>query len=226
MIAHLYLPRKGKPPYQTVVFFPGGDFFFEKRSFPRENPPGGSIANIVRGDRAVVWPVYTGTCERWEREPWDSNWYAERFYQIRIYQDLARSVDYLEERSDIDRGKLAYFGVSGGASMGIIILALEDRFKVAVLSQGGLGRATVPLPEIDKFNFVPRVRVPVLMINSENDPIFPLETSQKPMFNLLGTPQKDKRHRTYNLPGHGVYWGTCQEELFSWLDRYLGKVTK
>jgi hypothetical protein len=127
MIAHLYLPGRGRLPYQTVDFFPGGNFFFEKRSFPGENPPEGSIANIVRSGRAVLWPVYTGTCERWEPEPWNSDWYAERSYTIRIYQDLARSVDYLEERRDIDRAKLAYFGVSAGATMGIKALALRVR---------------------------------------------------------------------------------------------------
>jgi formylglycine-generating enzyme required for sulfatase activity/dienelactone hydrolase len=223
VIAHLYLPGKRRPPYQTVVFFPGGTFFFEKTSFPRENPPEG-IANLVRNGRAVLWPVYTGTCERWEPEPLNSDWYAERSYTIRIYQDLARSVDYLEERSDTDRGKLAYLGVSSGAVMGITALALEHRFKAAVLAQGGLEKETIPLPEIASFNFAPRVRVPVLMINSLNDPIFPLKTSQLPLFNLLGTPQKDKRHLTYNAPGHGVYRGTCEKEMFSWLDRYLGKV--
>ena len=147
-------------------------------------------------------------------------------YTIRGYQDLARSVDYLEERSDIDRGKLAYFGVSSGAMMGITALALEHRFKAAgaLAGEGGLEKETIPLPELDSFNFAPRVRVPVLMINSKNDPIFPLQTSQLPLFKLLGTPQKDKRHKTYNVPGHGVYWGTYQEELFYWFDQYLGKV--
>jgi formylglycine-generating enzyme required for sulfatase activity/cephalosporin-C deacetylase-like acetyl esterase len=222
MIAHLYLPH-GRPPFQTVVFFPGGDYFLENRIFPRQNPPE-EIANIVRSGRAALWPVYTGTCERWEQGPGDSDWFAERSFEIRCYQDLARSVDYLEERSDIDRAKLAYFGVSSGAGYGIVSLALDNRFKVAVLAYGGLWKEKIPLPEIDLINFVPRVRVPVLMINSQHDPIFPLKTSQLPMFNLLGTPQKDKHHRTYNVPGHGVYRGTYEKEMFSWLDQYLEKV--
>ena len=34
-------------------------------------------------------------------------------------KDLGRSIDYLETRSDIDVHKLAYYGVSLGAAMGV-----------------------------------------------------------------------------------------------------------
>jgi hypothetical protein len=77
---------------------------------------------------------------------------------------------------------------------------------------------------MDPINFVPRVRLPVLMINSRNDPFYLLETSQKPMFEFLGTPKKDKRHRLYNAPGHGVPQDMFENCMLSWLDQYLGKV--
>ena len=54
-------------------------------------------------------------------------------------KDLRRSVDYLETRPDIDRERLAYFGVSLGAIRGAIALAVEKRFKTAVLWSGGFG---------------------------------------------------------------------------------------
>src|SRR5262249_5653755 len=34
VIVHLYLPRRGNPPYQGVIFFPGANYF-ASRSFPR-----------------------------------------------------------------------------------------------------------------------------------------------------------------------------------------------
>jgi formylglycine-generating enzyme required for sulfatase activity len=56
VIAHLYLPHQGRSPYQTVVFIQGG-MYITPPSFPRENPPSQIVA-IVRGGRAVLWPIY------------------------------------------------------------------------------------------------------------------------------------------------------------------------
>jgi fermentation-respiration switch protein FrsA (DUF1100 family) len=149
------------------------------------------------------------------------------------YQDLARSVDYLQERSDIDRNKLAFLAASAD-DYGIMCLALEDRFKVAILYACGLPlRREFPFdprrdarlrPELDPMNYVPHVRIPVLMVNSQNDPFYPLQTSQLPLYKLLGAPEKDKLHRVYNASGHGIPGQLCAEDMLSWLDQYLGKV--
>jgi hypothetical protein len=114
--------------------------------------------------------------------------------------------------------------LSGGAVNGIIFLALEDRFKATVLAFGGLRTFKIPRPEVDHINFAPRVRVPLLMINSQNDPLFPFETSQLPMYRLLDTSPKDKCHIPYRVPGHPVPLEMFEKEMLSWLDRYLGKV--
>jgi formylglycine-generating enzyme required for sulfatase activity/predicted esterase len=222
VIAHLFLPRQARPLPQTVVFFPGGNAFIQG-SFPRESLPF-PIAFLVRSGRAVVWPVYKGSWERWNPEPWNSTWRTRRLRVIQWYQDLARTVDYLQTRNDFDREKLAYYGLSVGAVEGTIYLALDHRFKVAVLAYGGLRAFKIPLPEVDSFNFVPRVHIPVLMINGRNDPLFPLETSQKPRYRLLGTPFKDKVLSLHNVPGHYVPPPMFEKEMLSWLDQYLGKV--
>src|SRR5262249_14973656 len=177
--AHLYLPRRGTPPYQAMVYHPGGHFWCQTE-FPRENPPS-EVAFLVRGGRAVLWPVYKGCAERWVHV---SGLMADRDLAIQVYKDLARSVDYLQGRSDIDREKLAYYGVSRGAGMGTIYLAVDERFKVGVLVTGGLARAA--LPELDPFNYVSRVRVPVLMLAGQNDTVVGFESGQKPMLRLLG----------------------------------------
>ena len=44
------------------------------------------------------------------------------------------------------------------------------------------------------FNFVSHVKVPVLMVNGKYDYFFPLETSQQPLFRLLGTPSQQAPH--------------------------------
>ncbi|HET9369640.1 MAG TPA: hypothetical protein VFO19_05310, partial [Vicinamibacterales bacterium] len=111
------------------------------------------------------------------------------------------------------------------ARLGAIPLALETRFKAGVLLLGGLQQST-PAPEADTFTFAPRVRVPVLMINGDQDFIFPVQTSQRPLFDALGTPAADKKHVLY--PGGHEIVGTKRNqviaEVVSWLDKYVGRV--
>nr|NIP56995.1 hypothetical protein [Gemmatimonadota bacterium]NIR77386.1 hypothetical protein [Gemmatimonadota bacterium]NIT85896.1 hypothetical protein [Gemmatimonadota bacterium]NIU29722.1 hypothetical protein [Gemmatimonadota bacterium]NIU34764.1 hypothetical protein [Gemmatimonadota bacterium] len=78
------------------------------------------------------------------------------------------------------------------------------------------------LPEVDPFNFLPYVRTPVLMLNGEYDVVFPLETSQRPMFELLGTPPGDKKHHV-TPASHLVPRDELIRETLDWLDRYLGE---
>jgi serine/threonine protein kinase/pimeloyl-ACP methyl ester carboxylesterase len=214
--AHLYLPRNVRPPYQVVIYHPGGHFW-SQAEFPRQNPPP-EVAFLVRSGRAVLWPVYKGCSERWVPV---SGMLAERDLIIQVYKDLGRSVDYLQERSDIDREKLAYYGMSRGAGMGTIYLAVDDRFKAAILITGGLVRSV--LPELDPFNYVTRVHSPVLMLVGQNDTLLPLQSAQNPMCELLGTPKEDKKLVSYDVPGHNVRWDDAEKETLSWLDKYFGK---
>lgn len=148
-----------------------------------------------------------------------------RDVMIHSSKDLGRAIDYLETRPDIDAQKLAYYGLSMGAGVGPIMTALEPRFKASVLLGGGLYFWRRP-PEAEAFNFLPRVTVPTLMINGRHDFFFPMETSQAPMFRLLGTTPADKSHRVFetgHVPGP---WHEVMKEILDWLDRYLGPVSK
>src|SRR5260370_1850323 len=111
---------------------------------------------------------------------------------IQLAKDVSRSVDFLESRSDIQSGRLAYYGMSTGGMWGPIFLALEPRLKTGILLAGGLYADKAPF-EADPVNFVPRVLVPVLMLNGRYDFVLPPATLQQPMFRLLGTPERDKR---------------------------------
>jgi hypothetical protein len=61
------------------------------------------------------------------------------------------------------------------------------------------------------------------MLNGELDFYFPSETSQRPMFELLGTPHEHKKRLTYPR-GHSVPRSEMIKETLAWLDRYLGRV--
>jgi dipeptidyl aminopeptidase/acylaminoacyl peptidase len=110
---------------------------------------------------------------------------------------------------------------------GPIALAIEPRVRLAVLVVGGF-QDQERHPAADPFNFAPRVRVPVLMVNGEHDMNFPVEASQKPMFDLLGTPPEHKKHVLY--PGghglNGLFGREIRGEVLGWLDRYLGPVSR
>jgi len=91
-----------------------------------------------------------------------------------------------------------------------------------VLNVGGMVMEH-SLPEVDQINYLPRVTQPVLMLNGEYDSFVPLETAQKPMFRLLGTPPDDKKMIVYPS-GHIVPRVEFMKETLTWLDRYLGPV--
>src|SRR5262249_9212723 len=140
-------------------------------------------------------------------------------------KDLGRSIDYVESRSDIDKNKIGYLGVSMGTAFGVILTSLEDRLKVVVFLDGGYFR-TDNLPKgIDQVDFAPRLKQPVLMVNGRYDASFPVVESQEPLFRMLGTPAADKRHVLLESP-HDVREdrATLTKEVLAWLDKYLGKV--
>lgn len=216
--AFLYLPKHASPPYQTVVYFPGSEAaafrtFTDLQLF--------NLDFLMKSGRAVLFPVYKGTFER-ITHPVDSGSSEDRDETIQRSKDLRRSMDYLETRSDIDHDRLAFYGFSWGGMEGPISLALESRFKTAVLADGGCLNSK-SLPEEDAINFVPHIKIPVLMINGRYDFVVPLETCQDPFYRLLGTPAADKRHVLLES-GHGLPLTPWFKETLDWLDHYLGPV--
>jgi serine/threonine protein kinase/dienelactone hydrolase len=227
IIAHLFLPKNTAPPYQTVIYFPGSASVWNKSSEGLENYYEFQVflSFIVKNGRAVLYPVYKGTFERGNdaftpiHGGDNSHMFTEHL--IQIVKDFKRCIDYLETRQDIDSNKLAYHGMSWGGQWGAIIPAVEDRLKASVLVPGGLyGQAR---PEADQINYVSRVKTPTLMLNGKYDTIFPYETSIKPLFDLLGTPDEHKELKLYetdHIPPRNEFI----KEILTWLDRYLGPV--
>jgi len=61
------------------------------------------------------------------------------------------------------------------------------------------------------------------MLNGRYDFGFPVETSQRPLFRLLGAPDRDKRHVIFDS-AHVPPRAAIIREILDWLDRYLGPV--
>jgi eukaryotic-like serine/threonine-protein kinase len=217
--ALLFLPANGPKPYQTVVFFAHGGMFLPGSS---RNPELTFLDFIIKSGRALMFPIYKGIYERFVPASLEKGTSGERELEVEDYKDLARCVDYIETRPDLDHRKLAYYGVSQGAREASVMLALENRFRTAVLVGGGFSQKK-QFPEIREISFAPRVKIPTLMINGRYDFIFPVETSQQPMFRLLGTPEKDKRYVLVDS-GHVPPRNDIIRETLNWLDHYLGPV--
>ena len=220
MTAYVFLPRHGAPPYQVIIGFPGSDYINLRSSAELRPALDGAI---VKSGRVFVWPIYKSTFER--NDALDTDYPAEtvlyREHVFAWYKDLARTLDYIETRPDCDASRVAYFGFSWGARMGPLFLAVEPRLKTAILVGGGLKLAKVSA-EVDPFNFAVRVTVPVLMINARNDFYFPLESSQLPLFHLLGSPAGDKRHVILEGSHGRLPFLAVVRECLEWLDRTLG----
>jgi len=234
VIAYLFLPNNAAPPYQTVIYFPCDTPVVQRSSRDLESyfefPV--FLSFIVKSGRAVLFPVYKGMFERGNdtltalvevESNRNSHQSAELF--IQEVKDFRRSIDYLETRQDIDSKKLAFEGMSWGAEYGAIIPAVEERLKASVLVAGGLDPKGLARPEVNTINYITRVKTPTLMLNGKYDTLGPYETSQKPMFDLLGTPAEHKRlilYETDHIPPRNEFI----KETLAWLDRYLGPVGK
>jgi formylglycine-generating enzyme required for sulfatase activity/dienelactone hydrolase len=220
----LFLPRGHAGPYQTVVFFPGSNVIYRRSSADLDIP---YLEFLVRGGRAVVFPIFKGTFERETELRSDiqdeSNGYRD--HVIAWTKDLRRSIDYLATRDDIAVDRLAYLGISWGGAVAPIMTALEERIRTVVIWVGGLLMQDVQ-PVADPFHFLPRVNQPTLMLSARWDSFYPLETAQRPFFDNLGVSEEDRKMVVVDA-SHGILSyerNLVVQETLDWLDRYLGPV--
>jgi predicted esterase len=217
----VFIPKNVHPPFQAVVFYPSA----RVNDLPSSDALGDMqfIDYVIQSGRALIYPIYTGTYERrGDRGAPGAVGDLERI--VKNAKEVRRSVDYLQSRPDIDKSKIAYLGVSQGTAEGVIYATLEDRFKAVVFLDGGFFLNPGVLPARDQVNFVTRLKKPVLMVNGRYDFSFSPERSQKPMFQMLGTPEADKRYVTFETP-HDVSQKKAElsQEVLTWLDKYLGR---
>ncbi|OGD18188.1 MAG: hypothetical protein A2W03_00445 [Candidatus Aminicenantes bacterium RBG_16_63_16] len=216
VIAYLYLPRTADPPFQVVIYYPGGSASTVAHFLDYASRDSGD--RLTKSGRAFVCPIMYGHFERKiSPEKLKRTTWLER--EIMRIKDFRRTIDYLESRPDIDIGKLSYDGLSSGACWGGVIPAVEDRIKTAVLLGGGYSPRP---PEFSQVNFAPRIKIPILMLSGKYDLAFPVETGIKPLFQMFGTPEKDKILKLYET-SHSVWLRNevIKDEL-DFLDKYLG----
>jgi hypothetical protein len=60
------------------------------------------------------------------------------------------------------------------------------------------------------------------MLNGRYDFVFPIKTHQIPFYEMLGTPEENKRHVVYDAGHFAFPLGDAIRENVAWLDRHLG----
>ncbi len=217
----LHIPEGVEPPYQSLILFGGSEIFQMSRA--AEAPELGLFDFLVHSGRVLVQPLWAGTFERNDGRTRQRLRSGGSGYTELWIQDLRRTIDYLETRDDFDAERIAWLGLSYGASVPPLLREdLEPRLATAVLVSGGLSDHEEGAPR--RVAEIRRVELPFLMLNGRYDHVIPLETEQIPYFELAGTPPEHKRHVIYEA-GHGdLPANEMIREILDWLDEYLGPV--
>ena len=213
---HIIYPNNSNPPYQSLIICPGTGMY--RAQLSRIDNLISSFEFILRTGRAIVIPRYYGA---WERGTYVSRtdnfneWAIGAKYRV---IDVKRTIDYLEIRDDIDKNKIAYFGISEGSFQAPFLLATENRINLAILNAFGIEES----PEDSIFahiNYLPRVKIPMLLFSGKFDLLWPYER-QELFFNWLGTPEEQKKWICEN-GRHIIYGPKVQTETIQWLNEYL-----
>ena len=224
MAAYLFLPNNAQPPYQAVIYGPCSnvlwqensdniDTFFEYKAF---------LEFFVKNGRAVIFPIIDETFERKVDSPsiYHEGTHQLTSYVTKVVKDYRRCLDYLETRNDFDIEKVAFYGMSMGPAFGTYLTAVDQRIKTNIFYAGGLFQKN--RPEADIALFLPRIKIPTLMINGRFDSIFGLDGILN-MYNLLGTPKAEKKLVLFDSD-HLAPQEDLIRETLAWLDLQFGQV--
>ncbi len=217
----IHLPTTTPPPWESVVFFPGGNVLRSPEVEPIDLVP---LDFIVRAGRALVEPVYDGafqrndgrTLERWNDVP------ARRDMLRYWVQDLGRTLDYLETRSDFASDGASYLGLSLGAVIAPNLVAFEPRFRSVVMYSGGFGTASSQDAIDDQSDLAQRVRAPALLLVGNEDIVSPVEPNKRAFLAAFGTPDSARVMRVFDAGHWPLPMNDVIRETIDFLDRYGG----
>ncbi|HEV2829261.1 MAG TPA: SUMF1/EgtB/PvdO family nonheme iron enzyme, partial [Pyrinomonadaceae bacterium] len=221
-IAYLYLPKNYPRPLQVIHFIPGGDVAFGLRPLPAAMED--RLAPLIKSGRAAFGVVIKGYIERLRPPGYmrpDPNTIEFRERSVNWTTDIRRGLDYLQTRNEIDQTRIVFFGPSAGARIGLILAAVETRYRAVILIGAGVVKDDLQtIPEANPINFAPHIRGPKVMVHGRYDEDTPLKTQGEPLFKLLREP---KRLILYD-GGHIPNWEVLATTLNSWLDETMGPV--
>jgi eukaryotic-like serine/threonine-protein kinase len=223
-IGYLYLPKNYKRPLQVIHYVPPGDVVRGLRSLTDSVEM--FVTPLIKSGRAVFAVVLEGYTER----PFAANYALPdqstiefRKQMVNWITDLRLGVDYVETRSDLDKNKIAFLGISNGANLGLVLTAVETRYKTLLFESAGLEKDfRTRIAETSPINFASQVRTQKLFINGRYDETFPYNTDVKPLEKLLRKPSKMVTYDGGHIPTIEYFAPMAN----GWLDETLGNVAK
>ncbi|HEX6126605.1 MAG TPA: bifunctional serine/threonine-protein kinase/formylglycine-generating enzyme family protein [Pyrinomonadaceae bacterium] len=191
-IAYLYLPHNAAPPLQVIQMLAGSDV--DNGVTPVPLLAEEWMGSVMKSGRALLAVVVKGNSER----PWPPNYQRPRYESaewhdllVNRFTDHRRGLDYLETRDDIDMSRVGFVGISSGASTGLILAAVESRYRSIFLTAGGLPAYFMTnQPAANPINFAPHVKPPKHILNGRFDENYPGKTALEPMLKLFSEPKE------------------------------------
>jgi hypothetical protein len=221
-LLYLYLPKKYKRPLQVIHFGPAGDVAGGLRSLPKSIEQ--ILAPAIRSGRAVLGVVLEGYIERdyppgWQPPDATTAEFAE--WTATNVIDMRRALDYVATRPDIDASRIGYMGPSAGSYIGLMVTAVDPRYRAVLISGAGLRPGSTRIhPAANRINFAPHIRATKLMMAGRWDESHPLRTEAEPLFALLRQPKKLMVFDGSHIPPFDLWVRTINQ----WFDETMGPV--
>jgi serine/threonine protein kinase/formylglycine-generating enzyme required for sulfatase activity len=223
-IAYLYLPHHAPRPLQVMYYLPAGDVAGGFRSLPDSMDD--RMAPFVRAGRAAFGVVLEGYIERLRPAGFVPPAVTTVEYTelvVNRVTDLRRGLDYLETRTDIDRTRMAALAPSAGSVLGLILGALETRYRTFVFIGAGIPASYRAINAgANPINFASYIRAPKLILQGRYDEDTPVRTATEPFFKLLSEPKRLTLYDGGHVPSVEVVMSTTS----GWLDEHLGRVVR
>ncbi len=181
--------------------------------------------------------IHHGT-SRYGRWWWHSRGYTSAGVEC---WNGVRGIDYLISRTDVDAERIAVTGISGGGAATFWIAAADERVKVAVPVSGMADLPSYVSNRVIKghcdcmflYNTFewPWTRIaaliaprPLLFVNSDQDPIFPMDANQRVinrlerLYSLYGA--SDRVDAVVSIGGHD-YRQDIRQAVFRFINMHL-----
>jgi serine/threonine protein kinase/formylglycine-generating enzyme required for sulfatase activity len=222
--AYLYLPNNAARPLQVIHYLPGSDVDGGITAAPLNAE--GWLGPAAKAGRALITVVTKGASERplppGTSIPSPVSAEGREMIVNRLI-DHRRALDYLETRGDIDMTRVAFVGNSSGAYNGLILAAVEDRYRSVFLLSFGVIEAFMEFkPDVNPINFAPYIRQPKYILKGRFDENLPIKSTVEPVLKLFSEP---KELEIYEGP-HAPPMEALVPAVNRFLDRTLGPVRR
>ena len=218
----IFKPKNVVGSIDSVILYPGANYYRTPPTIDEVDPGEYGLDFVIKSGRALIWPAYKGSMNRITNMNISfpsTQEHMRLFRQLLSHWtvDTSRTIDFLETRKQEFNENIFYVGMSYGGLFTPHVLLFEDRFKAAVFYVGGAWPGIPPMA--DGKNHIPRIKLPILMLNGEQDYLVP-SSAPKAMYAALGTPKEDKKLIFYESGHWPLPRNQMIKETLKWFEDY------